>query len=422
MIAHLHNQRMIGIQTYLGKTIQDFISRSGLPEAETMARKEKQSFGFGQFRLFSLFGFQVKLDLSWLLLALLITWSLAAGLFPDDYPGLSRRVYAWMGIAGAVGVFFSIVFHEFSHSLVARHFGMPIKGITLFIFGGVAEMEKEPPSPKSEFLMAIAGPTASFLLAFVFSRIEALAIASAWPVPVVGVCHSLALINTIVAVFNLVPAFPLDGGRMLRATLWHWKNDLRTATYISSRIGSGFGLLLMILGIVAVIQGEFIGGMWWFLIGIFLRGAAATSYQQLLLHEFLHDQPVRHFMRRDPVTVPPSISIREWVEDYVYRHHFKMFPVVEHSNLLGCIRIESIRQMPKIEWQNKTVGELMEPRSKANTVSSDTETTSLLSAMVQPGNQTRYMVVDRDQLVGMVSLKDLLELVALKLEIESRRK
>ena len=162
--------------------------------------------------------------------------------------------------------------------------------------------------------------------------------------------------------------------------------------------------------------------MWWFLIGIFLRGAAATSYQQLLLHEFLHDQPVRHFMRRDPVTVPPTISIREWVEDYVYRHHFKMFPVVENSNLLGCIRIESIAQIPKRDWQNRTVGELMEPRSKANTVSSDTETTSLLSVMVQPGNQTRYMVVDHDQLVGMVSLKDLLELVALKLEIESRRK
>ena len=359
-----------------------------------MARKEKQSFGFGQYRLFSLFGFQVKLDLSWLLLALLITWSLGAGVFPTDYPGLPNQVYAWMGVASAVGVFFSIVFHEFSHSLIARYFGMPIKSITLFIFGGVAEMEKEPPSPKSEFLMAIAGPLASFLLAFIFSRIEALAVASAWPIPVVGVSHSLAFINMIVAVFNLVPAFPLDGGRMLRAVLWHGKNDLRSATYISSRIGSAFGLVLMILGIVAVIEGEFIGGMWWFLIGLFLRGAAAASYKQLLLHEFLHDQPVRQFMRRAPVTVPPSISIREWVEDYVYRHHFKMFPVVENSNLLGCISIDNIRQMPKGDWQNRTVRELMEPRSKSNTVSSDTETTSLLSAMVQPGQQFTAILKD----------------------------
>ncbi len=383
-----------------------------------MARKEKHSIRFGQYRLFSLFGFQVKIDLSWLLLGLLISWSLAAGVFPTDYPGLSKRVYAWMGIACAVGVFFSIVFHEFSHSLVARRFGMRIKGITLFIFGGVAEMEKEPPNPKSEFLMAIAGPLASFLLAFIFSRLEALAVAQAWSTPVVGVSHSLAYINMIVAVFNLVPAFPLDGGRMLRAMLWHWKKDLRVATRISSQLGRGFGLALMILGVLAFIQGNFIVGMWWFLIGIFLRGAASASYQQLLLHEVLHDQPVKRFMRRDPVTVSPSITVREWIEDYVYRHHFKMFPVVENSKLLGCIRIQSIKQIPKDEWQNKKVREFMEPCSKTNTISADTETTKLLSAMVRPGKESRYMVVDDDQLVGMISLKDLLELIALKLEIE----
>jgi Zn-dependent protease len=385
----------------------------------TMARKEKHPIGFGQYRLFSLFGFQVKIDLSWLLLGLLISWSLAAGVFPTDYPGLSKRVYAWMGIACAVGVFFSIVFHEFSHSLVARRFGIPIKGITLFIFGGVAEMEKEPPSPKSEFLMAVAGPLASFLLAFIFSRLEALAVAGAWSTPVVGVSHSLAYINMIVAVFNLVPAFPLDGGRMLRAMLWHWKKDLRVATHISSQLGRGFGLALMILGVLALIQGNFIVGMWWFLIGIFLRAAASASYQQLLLQEVLHDQPVKRFMRRYPLTVSPSITVREWIEDYVYRHHFKMFPVVENSKLLGCIRIQSIKQIPRDEWQNKKVREFMEPCSKTNTISADMETTELLSAMVRPGKESRYMVVDDGQLVGMISLKDLLELIALKVEIES---
>jgi Zn-dependent protease len=384
-----------------------------------MARKEKYSLGFGRYRLFSLFGFQVKVDLSWLLLALLISWSLAAGLFPTEYPGLSRRAYAWMGIACAVGVFFSIVFHEFSHSLIARRFGIPIKGITLFIFGGVAEMEKEPPSPHSEFLMAIAGPLASFLLAFIFSRLDALAVASAWPTPVIGVFDTLAYINMIVAVFNLVPAFPLDGGRMLRAALWHWKKDLLAATRISSQLGGAFGLVLMFLGVLAFIQGNFIGGMWWFLIGIFLRGAALASYQQQVMHEVLHDQPVERFMQRDPVTVSPSITIKEWIEDYVYRHHFKMFPVVEHSKLLGCIRIERIKQIPTNEWQNRKVREFMEPCSKTNTISADTETSKLLSAMVGPGKISRYMVVDDGQLVGMISLKDLLELIALKLEIES---
>jgi Zn-dependent protease/CBS domain-containing protein len=384
-----------------------------------MVGKARKNTGRGQFRLFSLFGFEVKLDLSWLLLALLITWSLGAGVFPVEYPDLPRRVYAWMGIACAIGVFFSIVFHEFSHSLVARHFGMPIKGITLFIFGGVAEMESEPPSPRSEFLMAAAGPLASFLLAFLFAEVEALAVAREWPVSVVGVCDMLGYINVVVAIFNLVPAFPLDGGRMLRAAIWHWTKDMRAATHISSRIGSGFGLALMFLGGFSFIQGNFIGGMWWFLIGIFLRGAAKSSYQQLLLHEVLQGRPVRNFMRRDPVTVPPSITVQDWIENYVYQYHFKMFPVVGDSKLLGCVSVHKIKQIPRTEWTSKTIGEVMDPVSDENSVSGDAETMKLLSAMVRPDTESRYMVVDNGQLAGMISLKDLLELIALKLEIES---
>ena len=386
-----------------------------------MADEDRRITGLRRYRLFSLFGFEVKLDLSWLLLALLIAWSLGAGVFPTDYPELSKHNYAWMGIACAVGVFFSIVFHEFSHSYVARFFGMQIKGITLFIFGGVAEMEREPPSPKSEFLMAVAGPVASFLLAFVFSQVESLATARAWPVPVVGVSGTLAYINIVVAIFNLVPAFPLDGGRMLRAALWHWKNDMRTATQISSRIGRGFGFVLMFLGAIAVLQGNLIGGMWWFLIGMFLRGAAAASYQQLLLQEVLKDQPVKNFMNCDPVTVPPSISVQEWIDDYVYRYHFKLFPVVENSSLLGCVSIDKIKQLPREEWRRTKVRDLIDPVSSANTISSNSETTGVLSIMVRPDTPSRFMVVEDSRLVGIISLKDLLELIALKLEIESPR-
>ena len=374
--------------------------------------------GSRQFRLFSLFGFEVKLDLSWLLLALLISWSLGAGMFPAEFPGLSSRTYAWMGVIGSLGVFFSIVFHEFSHSLVARHYGMQIKGITLFVFGGIAEMKGEPPSPKSEFLMAVAGPLASFLLAFVFSRIEAIALLRGWPTPVVGVSNALAYINTVVAIFNLVPAFPLDGGRMLRAALWHIRKDMHAATRISSQMGSVFGLVLIFLGVFAFIQGNIIGGMWWFLIGIFVRSAAQSSYQQLVLHETLHEQSVSHFMRRDPQTVPPSVTVRSFVEDYVYQHHFKMFPVVEKSELLGSVSISDIRKIPREEWDSVTVRDVMQPRSDDNTISADMETEELLTSMMQPGLQARYMVVDDGQLVGVIALKDVLELIALKMEIE----
>jgi Zn-dependent protease/predicted transcriptional regulator len=383
-----------------------------------MANGKKGITGFRQIRLFSLFGFEVKLDLSWLLLGLLISWSLGAGLFPAEYPGLSNQAYTWMGIAGAVGVFFSIVFHEFSHSMVARQYGMPIRGITLFIFGGVAEMEEEPPSPKSEFLMAIAGPLASFLLAFVFSRIEAIGLLREWPTPLIGVSSALAYINMVVAVFNLVPAFPLDGGRMLRAALWHWRKDVHAATRIASQMGNGFGVALMVLGVIAFLQGNIIGGMWWFLIGIFLRGTAKASYQRLVLHDMLHHHPISEFMRRDPMTVSSTISIREFVEDHVYRHHFKMFPVVDNSELVGCVTIDSVHNIPREEWDSRTVREIMVPRSAANTIPASMETEKLLTDMVRPDRPARYMVVDGQELVGVISLKDVLELVALKMQIE----
>jgi len=374
---------------------------------------------FRGFHLFTLFGFEVKLDLSWLLLALLISWSLGAGWFPARYPELSTHVYAWMGVSVAVGVFFSIVFHEFSHSVVARHYGMPIRGITLFIFGGVAEMESEPPDPKAEFLMAIAGPISSFLLAALLWGGTAIAQGAAWPDPVIGVLSTLAVINLTVAVFNLAPAFPLDGGRVLRAALWHWRRDLHEATFVSSRIGRGFGTALMIFGVVAFVGGNLIGGMWWFLIGIFVRGAASSSYQQLVLKDLVEGQPVRRFMRSEPVTVAPSVSIAEWVEDYVYRHHYKMYPVVDGSRLLGCIAVDSLQDVRREDWSSTQVADLMENRSASNTIDAGTDTMALLTNILKPGGRSRFMVVENDRLVGIIALKDLLELISLKLQIES---
>ena len=383
-----------------------------------MNSKMHRAVPFRGFHLFTLFGFEVKLDLSWLLLALLISWSLGAGWFPARYPELSSHAYAWMGVSVAIGVFFSIVFHEFSHSIVARYFGMPIRGITLFIFGGVAEMESEPPDPKAEFLMAIAGPISSFLISAALWGIAVIAQGAAWPQPLIGVLSTLAVINFTVAVFNLVPAFPLDGGRVLRAALWHWRRDLHEATFISSRIGQGFGTALMILGVVAIVGGNLIGGMWWFLIGIFVRGAASSSYQQLVLKDTIEGQPVRRFMRSEPVTVAPSISIAEWVEEYVYRHHYKMYPVLDGSQLLGCITVDSLQGIRRDEWSSTQVADLMEIRSGSNTVDAGTDTMALLTRILQPGGRSRFMVVENSALVGIISLKDLLELISLKLQIE----
>jgi Zn-dependent protease len=200
-------------------------------------------------KLFTLSGFDVKVDVSWIVIAVLVVWSLAAGLFPVWIEGLQPAVYWYMGIAGAIGLFGSIILHEFGHSIVARKYGIPIRGITLFIFGGVAEMEKEPPTAKSEFLMAIAGPVMSLFLVVVFSALYMAAAAAEVAMSIVAVLAYLAWINAIVVVFNMIPAFPLDGGRVLRSLLWAWKKRLRWATRVASTIGSGFGFVLIGFGI-----------------------------------------------------------------------------------------------------------------------------------------------------------------------------
>jgi len=380
-------------------------------------RDHAPSSGLRGYRLFRIFGFEVKLNLTWLLLAMLIVWTLAAGFFPADYPGLSAQTYWWMGVAGAVGILFSIVFHELSHSLIARRFGLPIRGITLFIFGGVAEMEEEPVSPKTEFLMAVAGPLASIFLAIMFTQLERLALAQDWYTAIIGVIHYLATINLVLAIFNLMPAFPLDGGRMLRAALWFWKKDLRDATRLASRIGSGFGLGMMILGGLAFIQGNFIGGMWWFLIGSFLRSAAVTSYRQLLVREMLSEKPVRRFMNDEPVTVTPDITIETLQEEYVKQHHFSLYPVVEGTKLIGCITAREIEKVSEEERAQKTVADLLSVCSAANTVSPDTDAIKLVTEMSRPDANTLYMVVEGERLVGVISLKDLREIIAMRLKM-----
>ena len=184
--------------------------------------------------LFRLLGFEVRLDASWLILAVLLTWSLARGYFPAYYPGLAAQTYWWMGVVGALGLFASIVLHELAHSVVARRYGLPMRGITLFIFGGVAEMDDHPPTAKSEGMMAIVGPIASYALALVFYLLHLAGSGGGLPEALTGVLGYLAFINLVLATFNLVPGFPLDGGRVLRSILWAWKGDLRWATRTAS--------------------------------------------------------------------------------------------------------------------------------------------------------------------------------------------
>ena len=373
---------------------------------------------FGKsIRLFSLFGFDVKIDISWLILAFLITWSLAQGLFPHYFKGLASTTYWWMGIFGALGLFFSIVFHELSHSLVARNFGLPIKGITLFIFGGVAHMEEEPPSAKAEFLMAIAGPASSVVLGIIFFIFRSIGAIGDWPLAVNGVIGYLAVINWILAGFNLLPAFPLDGGRVLRSILWKWKQNISWATRVSSRVGTVFGFILIAMGVIQFFSGNLIGGIWWFMIGLFLQNAARMSYQQLVTRRALEGETVRSLMITDPVTVSPNVTIEKLVEDYVYKYHYKMFPIVEGGLLAGCITTRQLRQVPKTEWPTKTVGEVASACSTENTIDPATDVIKVLSQMNRTGN-SRLMVVEGNKLAGIIALKDIMNFLSIKLDLD----
>jgi Zn-dependent protease/CBS domain-containing protein len=375
---------------------------------------------FGRrIRLFKLLGFAVNVDMSWPVLALLITWSLARGLFPYQYENLSSITYWSMGAAGAVGMFASIVFHELCHSLVARQFGLPMRGITLFIFGGVAEMDGEPPSPKAEFLMALAGPASSILLGL-FAYTVATAGEEWLTAPVVGVLEYLAIINLVLAAFNLVPAFPLDGGRVLRSALWQWKKNYQWATRIASKLGSFFGTALLFLGILNVLRGNVIGGIWQFMIGLFLGNAARMSYQQVMMRRALEGGTVRQFMK-EPVTAPASLSLKDLVEGYLYRYHFKMFPVVEGGALLGCITTRMVKEVPQEEWSSQTVGEVAVRCSPENTIGPGEDAMKALGVMSRTGN-TRLMVVEDGRLAGVITLKDIMGLLSVKLSLGNEEK
>jgi len=369
--------------------------------------------------LFKLLGFEVRVDLSWLVLAALITWSLAKGVFPHYVPGLEAASYWWMGLVGALALFGSIVLHELSHSLVARRDGLPMKGITLFIFGGVAEMGEEPPSAGAEFRMAVAGPLASVVIGVTSLGLYAAGSRGGWPQTATAILGYVGWVNLLLAAFNMVPAFPLDGGRVLRAGLWKLKDNLRWATRIASAVGSAFGYLLMFLGVVNMFRGDIVGGLWWLLIGMFLNSASQGSYQHLLVRRALAGEAVSRFMKRNPVTVTGEISVAELVEDYVYTYHYKMYPVVDGGRLSGCVTTADVKQVRRDQWPQRRVRDIAQACSERNTVAPDSDATEALAVMHR-GNLSRLMVVDSGRLVGVLALKDLMRFIGLKMDLEGK--
>lgn len=372
---------------------------------------------FGRsIRLFSLRGIPIRLDASWFVIALLITWSLAVAVFPALQPRLQPAAYWVMGVVGAVGLFASIVVHEFCHAVVARRHDIPMNGITLFVFGGVAEMGGEPPDARAEFRMAAAGPLASIGIGILALGLAELG--RGWWTAGVTVLSYLGTINFVLAAFNLLPAFPLDGGRIFRAAVWHRTRDLRRATHIAARVGVAFSVLFMAIGVVRAVSGDLLGGVWLVLIGMFLRQAADSSYQQVLVRRVLEGEPVRRFMTVSPVTLQDDVTLADFLNDYVYRYHHKLYPVKHDGALVGAISTDRLREVPREDWNTRTVGTLATPWSADTTVTPDTGALQALTRMQQTGRSRLLVVEAGGRLAGVLSVRDLLDFLSLKLELE----
>ncbi len=311
---------------------------------------------FNTIPLFRVFGIQVNLDYSWFIVFLLITVTLAMGYFPYEYKGLDPIWYWLAGSISAILLFVSVLLHELSHSLVALHYGIPVKEINLFIFGGVALIEEEAPSPKVEFQIAIAGPICSFVLGTIF-----LVMAYFYPYNDLlnGIINYLMIVNYIIAFFNLVPAFPLDGGRILRAIIWS-KKDLLTATKISSMTGTAFAYFLMLLGILSLIEGSFINAMWYGLIGLFLRQASKSSYEQTKLTVILSKYRVQNFLQTMKPIFPDE-TLYTVMTQYFPFYHTKTLPVLGTDGRFYIVDIEDIKAIPQSEWDKIKVIEIAKP-------------------------------------------------------------
>ncbi|HCT85350.1 MAG: peptidase M50 [Candidatus Margulisiibacteriota bacterium] len=371
--------------------------------------KEKNG---NHINLITISGIKINLDYSWFIIFFLVFWSLTFGYFPRYYPGQSTLIYLLTGALATFFFFLSIIIHELSHSLIALRAGINISEITLFIFGGIANITEEPNDPKTELKIAIAGPLSSFVIAAIFWSINGF-FASSIHVMLFALFNYLGWINIALGIFNLVPAFPLDGGRIFRALLWWKSHSLNQATKIASNIGQGFALVLVFLGILDIIQGVFIGGLWLIFIGLFLRMIAQGGYQQLLIKQSLEGVKVKDVMIRDVIQVPSGITIDDLINNYFFHYSYRGFPVADDDELLGVITLSDLKNIPYEEQKKKTVKDIMKPLIKSCLVSPDTTLMYILKKMYAE-KRNSFFVMQEAKLVGMISKGSLLRFMEIK--------
>jgi Zn-dependent protease/CBS domain-containing protein len=346
-------------------------------------------------------GIQIRVDASWLLIFFLVFWSLSAGYFPRVSPDQGTGAYWAAGLLASLLFFVSVLVHELSHALEARRRGLEVPRITLFLFGGVSEMVREPDHARDELWIALAGPMASFGLAVGFGAV-AWALPAPAPPLLHGVFEYLAWVNAALGVFNLLPGLPLDGGRVLRALVWWRTGSLRRASAIAARTGEGLAIGLMVLGGLEILGGAFVGGVWLILIGLFVRGLAGASHRGLVLRESLEGVRVADAMTRDVVQVPADLTIRSLVDDFILTRGHRAFPVQEDGRVVGLVSLQEVKGVVPVARDTVRVRERMIPVSDLPRAAPETP---LQDALVHMGERgaARLLVFSGSDFEGLLT-------------------
>jgi Zn-dependent protease len=387
------------------------------------------------FKVGTLFGISIHIDWSWVLIFLLVTWNLAGAVFPALHPEWSIATNIALGIAASFLFFISILLHELAHSLVARARGLPVRRITLFFFGGVSNIEREPPSPATEFLMAIVGPLTSLALGLGFiwlgqQNLPEMNTALTSPMqvlrgldPVATMLLWLGPINILLAVFNLIPGFPLDGGRVLRSILWAVSKNFRLATRLATMVGQGVGWLMILAGVamifgtnIPVLGTGTLNGIWLAFIGWFLVQAASQSYQQVVVEDMLEGVPITKLMRQPAPAVSPDLPISALVYDHIMQGDERAFPVVDGDRLLGVVYIENLRELDRSTWDQATVRQVMVPHNELEVVTPREDAMDAFQKLAQR-EMRQIPVVQNGKLIGMLRRRDILRWLQVRSEM-----
>ena len=360
-----------------------------------------------------IFGIPLRLHFSWFFIFALVTWALVASYFPDVYPNWSLMASILTGIITSLLFFGSVLLHELMHSVVAIASGIPVKSITLFIFGGVSQITEEPTKPKIEFKIAIAGPLTSIILGgffwaifyFVPESLEYIKAVSFW----------LSLINLMLGAFNLLPGFPLDGGRVMRALLWWRTGNLRRSTRWASNAGRGISFLFIFGGIWLIFQGPewWFNGLWLAFIGWFLGNAAVGSYRQLTLQQMLQGHEVNEAMTRSCITIQPNITLDELVSEHILPTGNQCFVVTDRGNIQGLITLKEIKEIPRVKWVAKKVSEVMTPVSELKQVNPNEDLARVMKILTED-EVNQLPVVEDGKIIGMISRENMLAFINLR--------